>query len=60
MSLYWAFLEPGTDRIVFKVAILGWEGQDGEVKVVCQRARVRAYHRGILYFTGAEGSAFLG
>jgi hypothetical protein len=57
MSLYWAFLEPGTNRVVFEVVIRGLKGQDGEVKVTCQRARVRAYHRGIFYFTGAEGAA---
>ena len=57
MSRYWAFLQPGTDRIVFEVVTLGLEGQDGEVKVICQRARVRAYHRGIFHFAGAEGSA---
>ena len=57
MSLYWAFLEPGTNRVVLEVAMIGLEGLDGEVKVLCLRPSIRAYQRGILYFTGAEGSA---
>jgi hypothetical protein len=55
VSLYWPFPEAGTNRVVFEVAILGVEGQDGEVNVPYHRPRVRAYHRGIFYFTGAEG-----